>query len=47
MRIVFFGTPLFAVPSLKALIQAGEEVSAVVTQPDRKKEGGICFRSHP
>ena len=39
MRIVFFGTPLFAVPSFKALIQAGEEISAVVTQPDRKKIG--------
>ncbi|MEP7326297.1 MAG: methionyl-tRNA formyltransferase [Gemmatimonadota bacterium] len=35
MRIVFFGTPLFAVPSLKALLAGGSDVLAVVTQPDR------------
>lgn len=35
MRIVFFGTPEFAVPSLKALLAAGVEIAAVVTQPDR------------
>ncbi|MBN2433166.1 MAG: methionyl-tRNA formyltransferase [Acidobacteria bacterium] len=35
MRIVFMGTPDFAVPSLSALLEAGEEVVAVVTQPDR------------
>ncbi|MEO8293910.1 MAG: methionyl-tRNA formyltransferase [Gemmatimonadota bacterium] len=35
MRIVFFGTPAFAVPSLKALLAAGFDVSAVVTQPDK------------
>jgi methionyl-tRNA formyltransferase len=35
MRIVFFGTPDFAVPSLKALLAAGFDVAAVVTQPDR------------
>jgi methionyl-tRNA formyltransferase len=35
MRIVFFGTPVFAVPSLKGLIAGGFDVSAVVTQPDR------------
>jgi len=37
MRIVFMGTPSFAVPSLHALIDAGYEVVAVVTQPDRPK----------
>lgn len=37
MRIVFFGTPTFAVPSLKALLQSGEEVVAVVTQADKKR----------
>jgi methionyl-tRNA formyltransferase len=37
MRIVFFGTPSFAVPSLDALIRAGYEVAAVVTQPDKRK----------
>ncbi len=35
MRVVFFGTPRFAVPSLEALIGARFEVSLVVTQPDR------------
>jgi methionyl-tRNA formyltransferase len=35
MRIVFFGTPDFAVPSLQALLGAGHDVRAVVTQPDR------------
>lgn len=35
MRVVFFGTPAFAVPTLEALLAAGHEVAAVVTQPDR------------
>ncbi|HEX9754251.1 MAG TPA: methionyl-tRNA formyltransferase [Gemmatimonadales bacterium] len=35
MRIVFFGTPEFAVPSLRALLDEGADVVAVVTQPDR------------
>ncbi|HUF53313.1 MAG TPA: methionyl-tRNA formyltransferase [Dehalococcoidia bacterium] len=35
MPIVFIGTPEFAVPSLRALVSAGYEVSAVYTQPDR------------
>jgi methionyl-tRNA formyltransferase len=35
MRIVFFGTPDFATPPLRALIGEGHEVVAVVTQPDR------------
>lgn len=37
MRIVFFGTPAFAIPSLNTLLQSGEEVVAVVTQADRRK----------
>jgi methionyl-tRNA formyltransferase len=37
MRVVFFGTPEFAVPSLTALIDAGVDVAAVVTQPDRPR----------
>ena len=36
-RIVFMGTPDFAVPSLEALITAGYEVAAVFTNPDRPK----------
>jgi methionyl-tRNA formyltransferase len=37
MRIVFMGTPDFAVPSLRALLDEGYNVVAVVTQPDRPK----------
>jgi len=35
LRIVYAGTPDFAVPALDALVRAGHEVSAVYTQPDR------------
>ena len=35
MRVVYFGTPAFAVPSLRALVAGGIEVLGVVTQPDR------------
>jgi methionyl-tRNA formyltransferase len=37
MRLVFFGTPEFAVPSLRSLGEEGFDVAAVVTQPDRPK----------
>lgn len=37
MRIVFMGTPEFAVPSLQLLVESGYEIVAVVTQPDRPK----------
>lgn len=37
MRIVFMGTPDFAVPSLRLLLERGYDVVAVVTQPDRPK----------
>lgn len=37
MRIVFFGTPDFAVPSLHALLTAGLDIACVVTQPDRPR----------
>ena len=35
MRIVYMGTPDFAVPSLKALVEAGHEVCGVFSQPDK------------
>ena len=35
MRIIFMGTPEFAVPSLKLIVEAGHEVMAVVTAPDK------------
>lgn len=37
MRILFMGTPEFAVPSLQALLRDGHDIVAVVTQPDRPK----------
>ena len=37
MKILFMGTPDFAAGSLKSLIDAGYEITAVVTQPDRPK----------
>ncbi|MFD2171449.1 methionyl-tRNA formyltransferase [Tumebacillus lipolyticus] len=37
MKILFMGTPDFAVPCLEALIESGYQVAAVVTQPDRPK----------
>lgn len=37
MKIVFFGTAEFAIPSLRALIDSEHEVAAVVTQPDRAR----------
>lgn len=37
MRIVFMGTPDFAVPALTALFESGHELAAVVTQPDKPK----------
>ena len=37
MKIVFMGTPDFAVGALRALVEAGHEVVAVVTQTDKAK----------
>jgi methionyl-tRNA formyltransferase len=45
MRVIFLGTPEFAVPSLKALIASPYEVCAAVTQPDRP--AGRGRRLHP
>src|SRR5215211_2283969 len=39
-RVIFMGSPDFAVPSLRALVEAGHEVAAVVTQPDREAGRG-------
>ncbi len=46
MRVVFFGTPEFAVPSLRALVGEGFDVVAVVTQPD-KPQGRSRSRTVP
>ena len=37
MRLIFMGTPDFAVGTLEALIEAGHEVALVVTQPDKPR----------
>ncbi|MGI9039433.1 MAG: methionyl-tRNA formyltransferase [Gemmatimonadota bacterium] len=44
MRIIFWGTPDFAVPSLRALQEEGHLVAAVVTQPDRPAGRGLEVR---
>ncbi len=47
MRVVFMGTPDFAVGTLKAIIEAGHEVVGVVTQPDKPKGRGKTMQYTP
>jgi len=47
LRIVFFGTPEFATPSLQALIESPHRVVAVVSQPDRPKGRGHQVQATP
>lgn len=47
MRIVFMGTPDFAVPSLRRLCADGHEVVGVYTNPDRPKNRGMKFTASP
>ncbi len=47
MKIAFFGTPAFAVPSLERLVAAGERVTLVVTQPDRPRGRGQRLQPSP
>ncbi|MBV9436317.1 MAG: methionyl-tRNA formyltransferase [Acidobacteria bacterium] len=47
MRLVFCGTPQFAVPTLEALIAAGHELLLVVTQPDRPQGRGLELATSP
>ena len=47
LRLVFFGTPEFAVPSLEALLSSTHHVAAVVTQPDRPSGRGHKTRDAP
>jgi methionyl-tRNA formyltransferase len=47
MRIVFMGTPEFAVPSLEALLASEDQVVGVVTQPDRPKGRGHQLVASP
>ena len=45
MRVVFLGTPDFAVPTLRALINSKHEVLAVVTQPDKERDRRVVTPS--
>lgn len=47
MNIVFMGTPDFAVPCLKALVESGENVMAVFTKPDKPKGRGYKLTPSP
>jgi len=47
MRLVFCGTPAFAVPALDALVAAGHAVAAVYTQPDRPAGRGRQLQATP
>lgn len=47
LKIVFMGTPDFAVPSLQKLFEEGYNVASVVTQPDKQKGRGMKLRFSP
>jgi len=47
MKIVFMGTPDFAVPSLNMLVQEGHELLGVFTQPDKPKNRGMKVQAPP
>ncbi len=47
MRVIFMGTPDFAVPTLEKIIEAGHNVVAVVTQPDKPRNRGMQMQESP
>ena len=47
MKIIFAGTPEFAVPALAALIEAGHKIVMVLTQPDRPAGRGMKLKASP
>src|ERR1017187_9185283 len=47
MRLIFLGTPAFAVATLEAVVKAGHEVAAVLTQPDRPRGRGQNAAASP
>lgn len=47
MRILFWGTPSYAVPSLEALVRAGHQLVGVVSQPDRRRGRGKGLMPSP
>ena len=46
-RLIFMGTPQFALPSLEAVLAAGGEVAGVVNQPDRPRGRGQVVTASP
>lgn len=47
MKVIFAGTPEFAVPALAALIEAGHQIVMVLTQPDRPAGRGMKLKASP
>ena len=47
LRVIFLGTPAFAVPSLEGVVASGAELVAVVCQPDRPKGRGLELQAPP
>ena len=47
MKIIFFGTPDFAIPSLTLLNESNHEIVAVVTTPDKKSGRGLKIKNPP
>ncbi len=47
MRIIYAGTPEFAVPALQGLIDAGHDIVMVLTQPDRPSGRGMQLKASP
>lgn len=47
MRIIYAGTPEFAVPALQGLIDAGHEIVMILTQPDRPSGRGMQLKASP
>jgi methionyl-tRNA formyltransferase len=47
MKLVFCGTPQFAVPTLEAVLHAGHQVALVLTQPDRPSGRGMQLTASP
>jgi len=47
MKLLFWGTPAYAVPSLEALVAAGHQLVGVVSQPDRRRGRGNTLMPSP
>src|SRR5438445_6145 len=47
MKVIFFGTPLFAATHLEALVKQGIEIVAVVTKPDKPQGRNLLLQSPP